>query len=50
MKNLDEIRKWLERQPASPKIRRARLILFDRYRYTENYDGIYKMIQAICKK
>ena len=45
--NFDDIRNWIKAQPASPKIRRARLILFDRYRYEEEYEKIFKMIKDI---
>ena len=39
--NLDEIRNWIKRQPASPKIKRMRINLFDISRYNEDYEKIY---------
>lgn len=47
--NFDEIRDWIKRQPASPKIKRMRVNLFDIYRYQENYEKIYQMVQDLTK-
>ena len=50
MFNLDELRIFILRAPASPPIRRARLHLFDLYRYAEDYEKIYNLINDIgCK-
>lgn len=45
--NLDKIREWIKRQPASPKIKRMRINLFDIYRYQEDYEKIYQMVQDL---
>lgn len=45
--DLDEIRAWIKRQPASPKIKWMRVNLFDIYRYREDYEKIYQMIQDL---
>lgn len=45
--DLDKIRDWIKRQPASPKIRRMRVNLFDIYRYQEDYEKIYQMVQDL---
>ncbi len=47
--NLDELRNWIKRQPASPKIKRMRINLFDIYRYQEDYEKIYQMVQDLTK-
>lgn len=47
MVNLDELRIIVLRAPASPPIRRARLHLFDLYRYMEDYEKLYKLITDI---
>jgi len=45
--NLDELRDWIKRQPASPKVKRMRVNLFDIYRYQEDYEKIYQMVQDL---
>ena len=45
--DFDKIRKWIARQPCSPKIRRLRLAMFDRYRYGEEYEKIFKLIEDL---
>ena len=47
MNELDEIRIWIWRQPASPSVRALRLRLFDLYRYSEEYEKIYQMIEDL---
>lgn len=47
MNELDKIRIWILRQPASPSIRALRLHLFDLYRYNEDYEKIYQMIENL---
>lgn len=42
--DFDTLRIFVLRCPASPPIRRLRLSLFDRYRYEEDYESLYKMI------
>ena len=44
MFDLDSLRIFILRAPASPPIRRARLHLFDTYRYAEDYEKIYNLI------
>lgn len=45
--DLDKIREWIKHQPASPKIKRMRVNLFDIYRYSEDYEKIYQMVQDL---
>ena len=45
--DLDKIREWIKRQPASPKIKRMRVNLFDIYRYGEEYEKIYQMVEEL---
>ena len=45
--DLDKIREWIRHQPASPKIKRMRVNLFDIYRYQEDYEKIYQMVQDL---
>lgn len=45
--DLNKIREWIKRQPASPKIKRMRVNLFDLYRYREDYEKIYQMVQDL---
>jgi len=45
--DFDKIRKWIARQPCSPKIRRLRLAMFDRYRYAEEYEKILLMMENL---
>ena len=47
MNELDNIRVWIMRQPASPTIRTMRLHLFDLYRYGEEYEKIYQMVEEL---
>ena len=47
MNELDEIRIWILHQPASPSVRALRLHLFDLYRYSEDYEKIYQMVQDL---
>jgi len=42
--DLEEMRRRLFSYPGSPQIKRVRLALFDRYRYEEDYESIYKLI------
>jgi hypothetical protein len=45
--DLEVIRRFLLTYPAPPKIKRLRLALFDRYRYEEDYESIYKLVMDI---
>ena len=47
MQDLDQIRAWIMKQPANPSIRKLRLHLFDLYRYGEEYEKIYQMIEDL---
>lgn len=47
MKDLDNIRAWISAQPASLPVRKLRLHLFDLYRYAEDYDKIYELINDL---
>lgn len=42
--DFEVLRDFVRRCPASPPIKRLRLSLFDRYRYAEDYENIYKLI------
>lgn len=45
--DFDAMRNWLKSINGSFKIRRARINIFDRYRYREDYDAIYKFIEEM---
>lgn len=45
--DFDEMRHWLRSLPGSFKIKRARVNIFDRYRYRENYEAIYNFIKEM---
>ena len=47
MTDFDEMREWIKKQPAHYAIRRARLHLFDLWRYCEEYDKIFQMIDEL---
>lgn len=49
MDELDNIRVWILRQPAPHALRALRLHLFDLYRYSEEYEKIYEMVQDLIK-
>lgn len=42
--DFEGMREWLKTLSGSFEIRRARLNIFDRYRYREDYEAIYKFI------
>lgn len=42
--NFEEMRIWLWRMPGSIELKRARISLFDRYRYQEEYEKLYNFI------
>lgn len=42
--DIDALRIFVLHYPASPSIRRLRLLLFDHYRYEEDYEAIYQFI------
>lgn len=44
MYDFDSMRKWLYTLNGSFEIRRARINIFDRYRYREDYEAIYDFI------
>ena len=44
MNDFDAMRQWLRTLSGSFEIRRARLDIFDRYRYREDYEAIYNFI------
>lgn len=44
MNDFDAMRKWLHTLSGSFEIRRARIDIFDRYRYREDYEAIYNFI------
>lgn len=46
--NLDEMREWIKQQPAKDfNIRRARLWMFDMWRYQEEYEKIFQFIEEL---
>lgn len=48
MIDFDEMREWIKKQPARDfSIRRARLYMFDLWRYREDYDKIFQMIEEL---
>ena len=44
MNDFDAMRQWLRTLSGSFEIRRARINIFDRYRYREDYEAIYNFI------
>lgn len=44
MHDFDAMREWLHSLSGSFEIRRARINIFDRYRYREDYGAIYNFI------
>lgn len=42
--DFDAMRQWLRTLSGSFEIRRARINIFDRYRYREDYEAIYNFI------
>ena len=44
MYDFDGMRDWLRNLKGSPSIRYARVSIFDRYRYREDYEAIYIFI------
>ena len=48
MIDFDEMREWIKKQPARDfSIRRARLYMFDLWRYCEDYDKIIQMVEEL---
>ena len=45
--DFDAMRNWLQTLSGSFEIRRARVNIFDRYRYREDYEAIYKFIEEM---
>lgn len=45
--DFEEMRNWLKTLPGSFEIRRARINLFDRFRYREDYEAIYNFIKEM---
>lgn len=44
MNDFEAMRQWLRTLNGSFEIRRARINIFDRYRYREDYEAIYNFI------
>lgn len=44
MTDFDAMRNWLRTLSGPFEIRRARINIFDRYRYREDYEAIYNFI------
>lgn len=47
MYDFDAMRNWLRSLSGSFEIRRARINIFDRYRYREDYEAIYNFIKEM---
>ena len=45
--DFEKLRTFIFKLPASPPIRRARLHLFDMYRYSEDYEQLYKYVKEL---
>ena len=45
--DFDDMREWLKTLPGSFSIRRARVNIFDRFRYREDYEALYKFIEEM---
>lgn len=48
--DFDAMRNWLKSLAGSAELRRARLNLFDRYRYREDYESMYQFIEYMGGK
>ena len=48
--DFDAMRQWLRTLSGSFEIRRARINIFDRYRYREDYEAIYNFITEMGGK
>ena len=44
MTDLDALRDFVRKCPASPPIRNLRLTLFDNYRLAQDYEKIYQLV------
>ena len=44
MTDLDTLRDFVRKCPASPPIRNLRLTLFDNYRLAQDYEKIYQLV------
>lgn len=45
--DFDSMRDWLKTFDGNFSIRRARINIFDRYRYREDYEAIYNFIEEM---
>lgn len=45
--DFDGMRNWLKTLNGSFEIRRARLNIFDRFRYREDYEAIYDFVEEL---
>lgn len=45
--DFDAMREIVKHAPGSPRIKRVRLNLFDIYRYCEEYDKLWKMVEDL---
>lgn len=45
--DFEAMRDWLRSLSGPFEIRRARINIFDRYRYRENYEAIYNFIKEM---
>ena len=45
--DFDMMREQIQKLPAATGVRRIRLWLFDMYRYSEDYDKLYKMVEEL---
>ena len=50
MNDFDTMRNWLRTLSGPFEIRRARISIFDRYRYREDYEAIYIFITEMGGK
>lgn len=45
--DFDAMREIVKHAPGSPRIKRVRLNLFDIYRYCEEYDKLWEMVEDL---
>lgn len=45
--DFESMRDWLKTLPGSFSIRRARINIFDRFRYREDYESLYDFIKEM---
>ena len=45
--DFDSMRQWLKTLPGAFEVRRARISIFDRFRYREDFEALYNFISEL---